>query len=158
MKKRYGLLIAGVLAVVALLAGCGGAPDVEWTIEISGSAATPLTLDYDTLVAMPQTTLDKVLMDKAVGEDEATAWSGVAVAEIFEKAGVTTYSSVTATAADGYIIEISKDELQDAIIALKTGDEWIAKAEPDKGPVRLICPQTPANRWVYQIQTIQVNP
>ncbi len=157
MKKRYGWLIAGVLAVVALLAGCGGAPDVEWTIEVSGAAATPLTLDYDTLVAMPQTELDEVLMDKSVGADEVTAWSGVAVAEIFEKAGVTEYSSVTATAADGYIIEISKDELQGAIVALKTGDEWIAKAEPDKGPVRLICPQTPANRWVYQIQNIQVN-
>ncbi len=158
MKNRYWIFVAALFIVVALLAGCGGAPDVEWTIEVSGAATTSLTLDYDTLVAMPQTDLKDVVMDKSVGDDEVTAWSGVAIADIFEKAGVTDYSAVRVTAADGYAIDISKDELQGAIIALKKGDEWIAKAEPDKGPVRLVCPQTPANRWVYQIQTIQVNP
>ncbi|MBN2007352.1 MAG: molybdopterin-dependent oxidoreductase [Anaerolineae bacterium] len=158
MRNRHWIVIAGLLAIVALLAACNSAPNVEWTVEVSGKVETPLALDYNTLVAMPQTDLKDVLMDKAVGEDEATTWSGVAIADIFKKAGVTAYSSVTATAADGYIIEISKDEMQGALIALKKGDEWISKAEPDKGPLRLICPQTPANRWVYQIQSIQVNP
>ena len=67
------------------------------------------------------------------------------------------YVSVTALAADGYAIEITKDELQDAIVALKQDGEWITEAESDKGPIRLVCPETPTNRWVFQLQEIQVN-
>jgi len=58
---------------------------------------------------------------------------------------------------DGYAIEISANELTDAIIALKDSGEWIAEVSPDKGPIRLVTPDTPANRWVFQITEIQVN-
>jgi len=160
MHKRrnwYWMLVFGLGLLLALTA-CGGAPKVEWTLEISGAVSTPLTVDYGTLVQMPQTDLKDILMQKSLGEDEVGSWSGVALTEIFAKAGVGDFSSVTATAADGYAIEISHDELQNAIIALKKDDTWITKAEPDKGPIRLVCPETPANRWVFQIQKIQVNP
>ncbi len=43
-------------------------------------------------------------------------------------------------------------------VALKKDDTWITKAEPDKGPIRLVCPETPANRWGLQVQTLTVNP
>ena len=45
----------------------------------------------------------------------------------------------------------------DGIVALKEKGEWIAEADPDHGPIRLVFPHTPANRWVFQIQEIQVN-
>lgn len=155
--KQWILAMLGVVLVLGL-AGCGGgAPKVDWTVEVTGGSA-PVTLSYADLAGMPQTDLQDVLMQKSLGEDETASWSGVAVAEIFAKAGVTSFSSVTATAADGYAIEISADEMQGAIIALKKDGDWITKAEPDKGPIRLVCPQTPANRWVFQIQAIQVNP
>jgi hypothetical protein len=65
--------------------------------------------------------------------------------------------SITSVAGDGYAIEISKDELQDCIVALKENGEWIAEADPDHGPIRMVCPHTPANRWVFQLQELQVN-
>ena len=156
-RNWYWILVLGLGLMIALTA-CGGAPQVDWTVEISGAVDTPLTLDYGTLVQLEQVDLTDVLMQKSLGEDEVASWSGPALDEIFEKAGVGDYSTVTATAADGYAVEISRDELQGAIIALQKDGTWITKAEPDKGPIRLVCPETPANRWVFQIQTIQVNP
>ncbi len=158
MKLRWNwmVLVLG-LALIAGLTGCGGAPKVEWTLEVAGGSA-PLTLSYAELVKMEQLDLKDVLMQKSLGEDEVDSWSGVPVATIFEQAGVQSFASITATAADGYAIEISADEMQGAIVALKKNGDWITKAEPDKGPIRLVCPQTPANRWVFQVQKLQVNP
>jgi DMSO/TMAO reductase YedYZ molybdopterin-dependent catalytic subunit len=158
-KKRnwYWMLVIGLGLLIALTA-CGGAPQVDWTLEITGAVDKPLSLDYGTLVQLEQVDLTDVLMQKSLGEDEVASWSGPSLAGIFEQAGVGDYSSVTATAADGYAIEISHDELQGAIIAVKKDGTWITKAEPDKGPIRLVCPETPANRWVFQIQEIRVNP
>ena len=161
MKSRrnllYGVALLAVLLVVSL-AGCGGAPKVDWDLTIGGAVDNPLTLSYSELAKMPQTDLTDVLMQKSLGEDEVGSWSGVAVEEMFKQAGVSPdYASVTALAADGYAIEISKDEMQSAIVALKKDGEWITKAEPDKGPIRIVCPETPANRWVFQLQELQVN-
>ncbi len=157
-KRRNWSWVSIGLGLLIALTACAGAPKVEWTLEVSGAVDTPVTLDYGTLAQMPQVDLTDILMQKSLGEDEVASWSGPAIEEIFKEAGVGEYSSVTATAADGYAVEISRDELQNAIIALKKDNTWITKAEPDKGPIRLVCPETPANRWVFQIQKIQVNP
>ena len=109
---------------------------------------------------MEQTDLSDVLMDKSLGEDEITSWSGVLMEEILNQAGASAgYVSITTVAADGYAIEISRDEVQGAIVALKKSGEWIVDVaeEQDKGPIRMVCPETPANRWVFQLEEIQVN-
>jgi DMSO/TMAO reductase YedYZ molybdopterin-dependent catalytic subunit len=130
---------------------------VDWTLGVSGAVNTPLALSFTDLADMPQTDLADILMEKSLGEDTTGDWIGVALTEILDKAGAGEYVSITAVAGDGYAIEISKDELQDAIIALKENGEWIAEADPDHGPIRLVCPLTPANRWVFQLMELQVN-
>jgi DMSO/TMAO reductase YedYZ molybdopterin-dependent catalytic subunit len=145
------------LIVVALIAGGCGAPKVDWELAISGAVDTPLTLNFADLVKMPQTDLNDILMQRSRGEDTTESWSGVALTEIFEQAGAGTPASVTAIAADGYAIEISADELQDGIVALKQNGEWIQKSDPEHGPIRIVTPNTPANRWVFQLVEIQVN-
>jgi DMSO/TMAO reductase YedYZ molybdopterin-dependent catalytic subunit len=163
MGKRFlslGLMALVGLLLVVSLAGCGGggAPDVDWELAVSGDVATPLALSYAELAGMPQTGLDDILMEKSVGEDTTGSWSGVSLAEILGDAGANAeYASLTAVAADGYAIEISHEETQGGIVALKENGEWIAEADPDHGPIRLVFPHTPANRWVFQIQEIQVN-
>jgi DMSO/TMAO reductase YedYZ molybdopterin-dependent catalytic subunit len=160
MKKPVQTLRIVLLTLFLVsLSACGGSK-VDWDLKISGAVGNPLTLSYNELTEMPQTELSEILMEKSMGEDEVTSWSGVALSEIFERAEVDPdYGSVTATAADGYAIEISKDELQGAIVALKRGGEWITDMpeEEGKGPIRLVCPETPANRWVFQLQELQVN-
>lgn len=134
-------------------------PDVEWTLNIGGEVSHPLTLSYAELAAMDFVDLDDVLMEKSRGEDEVRSFSGVDLAGLLEEAGAPAdYTTLTAIAADGYAIEISKDEAVNGIIAMKQAGEWITKADPDAGPIRLVFPTTPANRWVFQIIEINVNP
>jgi DMSO/TMAO reductase YedYZ molybdopterin-dependent catalytic subunit len=157
-KMRHKVVLTMALLLVLGLAGCGGAaPKVDWMLGVSGAVSSPLTLSYVELAEMPQTDLNDILMEKSLGEDTTGDWTGVALDEILNQAGAGEYVSITAVAGDGYAIEISKDELQDAIVALKENGEWIAEADPDHGPIRLVCPHTPANRWIFQLMELQVN-
>jgi DMSO/TMAO reductase YedYZ molybdopterin-dependent catalytic subunit len=161
MRDRGRLLLrwmAPALALIVLaLTGCTSVPRVDWTLNVTGDVGKPLALDYATLAQLPQTELKDIVMQKSMGEDEIHSWSGVSIDVILDEAEAGTFSGVTAVASDGYAVEISRDELEGAIVALKRDGEWITTAEADKGPIRLVTPETPANRWVFQITEIRVN-
>lgn len=155
-KRLFGL---AVLSLALLLAACGGAPKVDWELSISGEVTSPTTYTYQDLADMEMVDLGDVLMEKSRGEDEARSFSGIPIEQLLETVGVLgDYSTITAKAADGYAIKITKDEMVNGIIALKQSDEWITKIDPDAGPIRLVFPETPANRWVFQVTEIIVNP
>lgn len=152
--RNIVLLILSTL----LLISCSSAPNVDWDLTISGAVNNPLTLSYKELAKMPQIDMKEIFMDKSTGEDSVGSWSGVLLTDLFAQAGVSEdFVSVTAIAADGYAIEITLDELKNAIVALKEEGEWIQNSDPEHGPIRMVCPQTPANRWVFQLWEIQVN-
>lgn len=154
IKKWIPLFLLGAL----LLASCASIPNVDWNLKISGAVSNPLEVSYKELAKMEQLDLSEILMDKSIGEDEITAWSGVPLADLLAQAGAEEgFVSITALAADGYAIEITSAEAEGAIIAMQQSGEWIAEVDPDSGPIRLVCPQTPANRWVFQLQEIQIN-
>lgn len=153
--KRVGLIIA-IGAII--LSACASAPKVDWNLTISGAVSNPLTVSYKELSKMPQTDLKDVFMDKSTGEDTVGSWSGVLLSDLLSQSGASEdFVSVTALAADGYAIEITRDELDNAIVAMKEEGEWIQNSDPEHGPIRMVCPQTPANRWVFQLMEIQVN-
>ncbi len=155
--KKYCWILLVIIPM--LLSACGGAPKVDWTLSISGDVSNPITYTYAELAKMDMVNLDDVLMEKSRGEDEVRSFSGVPLATLLAEAGAADdFSTITATAADGYAIELSKDELVDGIVALKQGGEWIVDADPDAGPIRLVFPSTPANRWVFQVTELIVNP
>ncbi len=158
-KKNTRIAVLAVFVLVWALTACGSsAPKVDWTLKISGAVSTPLTLSYADLAKMDQISLKDVMMEKSTGEDTTGNWSGAALQEILTQAGIdANFKSVTVTAADGYAIEIPKEEMQDGIVALKQDDKWLTEADPDHGPIRLVFPHVPANRWVFQVQEIQVN-
>ena len=156
--RNKTLWIVSLLLLISLVGCGGGAPDVDWTLQVTGAVETPLSVSYQGLVEMPQTELTDILMERSEGEDTSGSWSGVALSHMMEQAGAPAeYASITAVAADGYAIEIPREELEGAIVALKEEGEWIAEADPDHGPIRMVCPHTPANRWVFQLTEIQVN-
>jgi DMSO/TMAO reductase YedYZ molybdopterin-dependent catalytic subunit len=155
--NRLYLLI--ILALAILLTGCDGIPNVDWELAINGNVNAPTTFTYQELAEMEWVDLSDVLMEKSRGEDEVRSFSGVPIKQLLETAGVPEeYSSITAKAADGYAIEISMDEMVDGIVALRQSGEWITDIDPDAGPIRLVFPETPANRWVFQVTEITVNP
>jgi hypothetical protein len=65
--KQWIWMMVGLVLALGLV-GCGGAPKVDWTLEVTGGS-TPVTLSYADLVDMPQTDLKDVLMQKSLGED-----------------------------------------------------------------------------------------
>ena len=155
--KRSVFLLLGVSLILALAACSGGSPQVDWEVSITGDVDNPQTYTFKDLAGKEQVELDEVMMEKSTGEDEVTSWSGVPLDLLLEEAGAGEFSTLTAVASDGYAIEVSADELDGAIVALKDSGEWIAEIDPDKGPIRLVTPETPANRWVFQLTEIQVN-
>jgi len=158
MKRlKWTYLILAVGLVLGLTACGPGIPKVDWQLKISGAVQTPLTLTYPELASREQVDLTDIMMEKSTGEDEISSWSGADLAALLSEAGAADFVTITVMAADGYAIEISADELHNAIIALKDQGEWIADVTPDKGPIRLVTPDTPANRWVFQITEIIVN-
>jgi len=157
MKNRLNLFVILLTGMLLMLTACGGVPSVDWELKISGDVQNPLTYSYKELASMKQVDLEDILMEKTTSEDEITSWSGVPLDLILDEAGAGEISTITALAADGYAIEISAGELKNAIVALKDNGKWIAKVTPDKGPIRLVTPETPGNRWVFQLTEIQVN-
>lgn len=147
-----------ILVIPLLLSACGGSPKVEWELSISGDVSNPTTITFNELAELPQVELNDVLMEKSRGEDEVRSFSGVDISTLLESAGAPDdYSTITAIAADGYAIEITRDEMVDGIVALKDSGEWIIEKDPGSGPMRLVFPTTPANRWVFQVTEIVVN-
>lgn len=154
--RSFGLvfLLAGLL-----LSACSNAPRVDWTVQVEAPGISPLALTYNALAAKPQTDLKDVLMQKTTGTDSVSSWRGVSLVALFKDAGMpATYTSLSVEAADGYVMDIPFSELADAIIALKENGKWIVESDPDHGPIRLVVPSVPANRWVYALVKITVNP
>jgi DMSO/TMAO reductase YedYZ molybdopterin-dependent catalytic subunit len=162
VKLYRALAVVLLVAMMVALAGCGAgggpqAPQVDWTLTVEGEVDSPLTLSYADLAGMEQVSLKEILMQKSHGEDTVDDWEGVPLTTIFEQAGVREGASgITAVAADGYAIMISMADLEDGIVALRTNGEWIATADEDHGPVRLVLPNKPANHWVFQLTSIVV--
>ncbi|MGC9359694.1 MAG: molybdopterin-dependent oxidoreductase [Anaerolineae bacterium] len=155
MQKRR--LLLWLLLAALLLVGCG-APKVDWTLSVTGAVDKPLTLTYRELSRMDQEDLSEILMQRTHGEDSVGDWSGVALDTLLSEAQAhEDWVSITASAADGYVSEVNRDDLEGAIVALKEQGEWIAESDPDHGPIRLVCPLTPADRWVFQLTELEVN-
>jgi len=155
--KNILLILIGVILLTSLF-GCSSIPKIDWELKITGAVQTPMIYTFTELAEMPQVELKDVYMSKSHGEDEIRSLTGVPLTNLFEQAGANpNMVSITAFAADGYIVEISSDEMQEGIVALKDGGEWIQNKEPESGPIRLVFPNTPADHWVFQVIEIQVN-
>ena len=116
-----------------------------------------MVLSYKDLTGMEQTELNDILMERSEGEDTIESWSGVPLVDVLAKAGVNTDPDlIVALAADGYAVEIPRDELVDGIVALKHNGKWLMQDDPEQGPIRFVFPKTPANRWVFQLAEIQI--
>ena len=86
MRQRVVLSVA--LLMILGLAACGGAaPDVAWSLNVSGAVGEPLALSYAELAGMSQTELKEILMEKSLGEDTTGDWIGEALADLLTQAG-----------------------------------------------------------------------
>ncbi|MDY7039921.1 MAG: molybdopterin-dependent oxidoreductase [Chloroflexota bacterium] len=160
MQNTYRWMSLLILSALLIgLVGCGGgAPKVDWEIKISGAVDNPLTVSYADLVKRPQVKLEDILMQRSQGEDTVDTWEGPALWPILEEAGISpNATAITATAADGYAIQIALSDMpkERTIIALKYNGEWSAD-DKEHGPVRIVVGGLPANHWIFQLTEIEV--
>ena len=157
MKQQISILLVLVSLAIGLTA-CANHPNVDWKLKISGDVNKPSVLTYADLAGMPQKELKDVLMQKTTSEDTVNTWVGVPLDEIAAKAGADPqFTTILVKGDDGYEMVLSKNELKGAIIALKMDGNWIAEKDKTHGPIRLVCPDTPANKWIYALVEIQFN-
>lgn len=161
MRTKYFLpiiIVLGVLTIFLILTILPNHPRVDWKISIDGDIDQAVEITYADLAQMPQTELKDILMEKTTSEDTIDSWSGPLLTDIVSKVGASlNFSSILVKADDGYEAVLIKSELEGAIMALKKDGEWIAEVDMAHGPIRLVCPKTPANKWVYAIIEIQLN-
>jgi DMSO/TMAO reductase YedYZ molybdopterin-dependent catalytic subunit len=133
-------------------------------VKVQGEVLNPLTLSAADLAAMPRTTVSA--KDK---QGVSHSFSGVAVSEIFNKAGVTTGKQLRGenlakyllvTCADGYQVVFSLAELDSAFTdrVVILADQEEGKPLPSgTGPFRLIVPgeKKPA-RNCFQVTTMAI--
>ena len=156
-KWNYRVLF--FLLVGLLLTGCSSAPKVDWVFQIEAPDIQPIQVTYADLASKPQVDLKDILMQKTTGTDVISSWRGVNLASLLSSVGAPSiYNALSVEAADGYVMDIPFAELENAIIALQEGGKWIVENDPDHGPIRLVAPAVPANRWVYAIKKITVKP
>jgi len=171
MKALLFVLSIGILsqmpaAKAQAQAPAAGAPaaTTDAVVKVSGEVLTPLTLSLTDLATMPRTEVSA--KDK---QGASHTFSGVALAEIFKKAGVTTGKQlrgenlakyVLVTCADNYQIVFSLAELDssftDRVVIL--ADQMEGKPLPaGVGPFRIIVPgeKKPA-RNCFQVTAIAI--
>jgi|SRR5579859_875688 len=152
-------LLAGALILLRLTTFAQ-----QQSISVGGEVVTPLTLTAADLSAMPRSTA--VAKDK---QGVPHTFSGVALADIFKKAGVTTGRDlrgenlakyVLVTCADNYKVVFSLAELDssftDRVVIL--ADQMEGKPLPaGTGPFRVVVPgeKKPA-RNCFQVTSIDI--
>ena len=163
MKGKFlATMAAVILCVPAHYLLAQAAPSA--TVKVAGEVLTPLTLTAADLAAMPRTTASA--KDK---QGVLHTFSGVAIADILNKAGVTTGRQLKGenlakyllvTCADGYQVVFSLAELDssftDRVVIL--ADQMEGKPLPaGTGPFRMIVPgeKKPA-RNSFQVTALTV--
>src|ERR1700744_4021664 len=155
------LLFAFVLASLSITAS---AQEKEPTVKVTGEVTKPLTLTAVDLAAMPRTSVSA--KDK---QGTPHTYTGVALSELFNQAGVTTGRQlrgenlakyVLVTCADNYQVVFSLAELDssftDRVVIL--ADQVDGKPLPaGTGPFRIVVPgeKKPA-RNCFQVTAIAI--
>lgn len=165
MKKLFFILATCILATGILTqTSVAQTPADKNTVKVTGEVLKPLTLTTADLAAMPRT--EVTAKDK---QGASHTFSGVALAEIFKEAGVTSGKQlrgenlakyVLVTCADGYQVVFSLAELDssftDRVVIL--ADHMEDKPLPaGVGPFRIIVPgeKKPA-RNCFQVTSIAI--
>lgn len=113
----------------------------EWTLTITGAVASPFTVDYEQLLALPSVTITTDIHCVTKWSKFDTQWKGVRVRDLFAQAGVDPQAThLMAHAEFGYTanLPLADATRDDSLVAYAYDEKEI---EPiHGGPVRLVIP------------------
>ncbi|HEV8471085.1 MAG TPA: molybdopterin-dependent oxidoreductase [Candidatus Limnocylindria bacterium] len=118
----------------------------EWRLRVRGAVARPAELSYADIAELPRREAS-VILDCTGGWWSEQIWSGVGVAELLDRAGVSAGATrVEVVSVTGHRWTFDRTEAERAILALHVGSEPIS---PGHGyPLRLVVPGRRGFVWI----------
>jgi DMSO/TMAO reductase YedYZ molybdopterin-dependent catalytic subunit len=127
-----------------------------WRLIVRGSAVhAPLALTYDELSRMPVVKKRAILICPGFFYDYLE-WEGVPLTAILERAGVTSFTSVSFTSVDGYTTSFKKAEVDDHFIMVATKGNGVPLPRAHGYPARVVAEDVFGGRWVKYLKEIFV--
>lgn len=125
-----------------------------WRLEITGAVGAPRTLSLAELNAAPREERTAVL-DCTAGWWTEQRWSGVRVGAVLSASEVSARArEVTVVSVTGHRWSFPLEELEDALLATRVGDEPLSPAHGF--PVRLVAPGRRGFQWIKWVARIEV--
>jgi DMSO/TMAO reductase YedYZ molybdopterin-dependent catalytic subunit len=129
----------------------------SYRLQVDGLVENPRNFTYDEITGLPQTS--KVIdLNCVEGWSFTAKWTGVKIAEIFEKTGaMENATTVIFYSADGYSTSLNKDYLleNDIILAYKLNDVTLP---PERGfPLQLVAEDKYGYKWAKWIVRIELS-
>jgi DMSO/TMAO reductase YedYZ molybdopterin-dependent catalytic subunit len=162
-KTSFSITIAIIIMMLMVVfSGSGLEPvahaesnDAEWQLSITGLVEQPSNLSLSELAAMPQTTVDAVIIcvdfpDRVVEEGY---WKGVSLWLLLETAGVSPDAvKVAFYASDGYSTDLTVEtaKREDVIVAHEKD------GVPLSEKLRLVVPGKWGYKWISQVASIEL--
>jgi DMSO/TMAO reductase YedYZ molybdopterin-dependent catalytic subunit len=152
LKKNWAALIFAMAAGLLLLS-LANSVSASWTVNLHGAVDNPFSFTLDDLKAMPQTTVDSVLLCDGAYVTSGN-WKGVQLGYLIDQAGVQEgVQSVIFYASDGYSsnLPISAASNENIIIAYELD------GKPLQETLRLVVPEANGEFWTAYLTTIEVS-
>lgn len=128
--------------------------ETTWQLEIGGAVATPLTLRYTALAALPQST-DDVILDCTGGWFAQQRWTGVRVGDLLTQASPTDEARfVRFRSVTGYRWSLPIAEARQTLLATHVGDERLNHGHG--APLRLVAPGRRGFQWVKWVVAVEL--
>lgn len=129
----------------------------SYRLQVNGLVEKPLNITYEEIIAMPQ--VSKVVdLNCVEGWSFTAKWTGVRVADLFEKAeAIENSTTVIFYSADGYSTSLDMDYLleNDIILAYRLNDVTLP---PDRGfPLQLVAEDKYGYKWAKWIVRIELS-
>ena len=125
-----------------------------WRLRIGGRVTTALTLDLARLTELG-TVEQEAILDCTSGWAMRTRWRGTSLRAVLSAAGADPDATrVTVRSVTGWMVRLSPEELDDALLATHVAGEPLPAA--NGSPVRLVAPQRRGLDWIKWVERIDV--
>lgn len=155
LQDSQGIIALGAANTPQATPTPSAAGDAEWTLVVDGLVQDPLTLTFDDLIALPESTVYAELY--CVGAPQRLLaegnWKGVRLGLILQEAGVLPEAvKVAFYADDGFTTDltVSTAMREDIVLAYERD------GEPLEEKVRLVVPGKWGYKWIRDVTHIEL--
>ena len=126
----------------------------SWTLTLTGKVKTPLTLNYDDVLALCNSEITATI-DCTGGWYSTQIWRGVRLIDLLAKAEVQEQMyRLTFTDVSGYVASFTSSEISEILLATHVGDKVLNHWHGY--PLRAVVPSRRGGHWVKWLTRIEI--